>query len=374
MTVSIDSLFSDQGLFRLIVDASPAGLIISDPAGKIVLANAAAGRIFGYPVDELIGQAVEVLVPEAHRDAHRQDRRRYSADPTPRTMARGRDLFGVRKDGRRVPVDISLHPISTDLGQLVLAHVVDASDRQRAEQEREARGRMERLALLGQLAGGVAHEIRTPLCVISNDVFFLRQFSDRLGPEIQECVDEIGQAVEKANRIVTELLDYTRDSPLRVLETPFPDVLAAAIRDVNPDDRIRVDDSRVDPQIMLQGDPDLIQRILANLIRNAAQAMTAAGTIEVETHRQQTRGGGDLLVVEIADRGEGIPAEDRERIFEPLFTTRPSGIGLGLAVSKRYAQKHGGTLRAFDRPGGGATFRLELPQPPGQPSPANSPP
>ena len=372
MTVSIDSLFSDQGLFRLIVDASPAGLIIGDPSGKIVLANAAAGRIFGYPVDELIGQAVEVLVPEAHRDAHRQDRRRYSADPTPRTMARGRDLFGVRKDGRRVPVDISLHPISTDLGQLVLAHVVDASDRQRAEQEREARGRMERLALLGQLAGGVAHEIRTPLCVISNDVFFLRQFPDRLGPEIQECVDEIGQAVEKANRIVTELLDYTRDSPLRVLETPFPDVLAAAIRDANPGDRIRIDDSRVDPQITLLGDPDLIQRILANLIRNAAQAMTAAGTIEVEAHRRQTHGGGDLLVVEIIDRGEGIPAEDRERIFEPLFTTRPSGIGLGLAVSKRYAQKHGGTLRAFDRPGGGATFRLELPQPPGQPIPANS--
>lgn len=374
MTVSIDSLFSDQELFRLIVDASPAGLIISDPAGKIVLANAAAGRIFGYPVAELIGQAVEALVPEAHREAHRQDRRLYAAAPTPRTMARGRDLFGVRKDGHRVPVDISLHPISTDLGQLVLAHVVDAGDRHRAEQEREARGRMERLALLGQLAGGVAHEIRTPLCVISNDVFFLRQFPDRLGPEIRECVDEIGEAVEKANRIVTELLDYTRDSPLRVLETPFPDVLAAAIRDAKLGDRIRVDDSRVDPQIVLQGDPDLIQRVLGNLIRNAAQAMTGGGEIEVQTREDKPHRHRGLLVVEIADRGQGIPAEDRERIFEPLYTTRPSGIGLGLAVSKRYAQKHGGTLRAFDRPGGGATFRLELPQPPGQPDPTNGPP
>lgn len=369
MTVSIDSLFADQELFRLIVDASPAGLIISDPDGKIVLVNAAAGRIFGYPVAELVGQTVEILVPQAHRDAHRRDRGLYTADPTPRTMARGRDLFGVRKDGRQVPVDISLHPISTDLGQLVLAHVVDAGDRRRAEQEREARGRMERLALLGQLAGGVAHEIRTPLCVISNDVFFLRQFPDRLGPEIQECVDEIGQAVEKANRIVTELLDYTRDSPLRVLETPLPDVLAAAIRDADLGDRIRVDERRVDPLVILQGDPDLIQRVLANLLRNAAQAMNADGTIEVQARRD-----GNLLVVEIDDRGEGVPAEDRERIFEPLYTTRPSGIGLGLAVSKRYAQKHGGTLRAFDRPGGGTTLRLELPQPPGPSDPTDNPP
>ncbi len=357
MTTSIDSFFADEGLFRLTIDASPSGMIITDRDGTIVLVNRAAQVIFGYLAEELVGQPVEVLVPECDREAHAGHRARYAECPEPRSMALGRNLCGVRKDGSEVQVDISLHPIETTRGPLVLANVMDATDRRRAEQEREARHRLERLALLGQLAGGVAHEIRTPLCVISNDIFFLRQFMNQLGPDGAECVEEIEQAVGKANRIVTELLDYTREAPVHTVETPLREIVAVALRDAALPTGVQVACPEIPEAMAMKVDRDQVQRILTNLLKNASQAMGSEGQIDVTAGRQA-----DRFVIEVADRGPGIPAEELDRVFEPLYTTRSSGIGLGLAVSRRYAQRHGGDLTASQREGGGACFRLELPQ------------
>ena len=239
---------------------------------------------------------------------------------------------------------------------MVLANVLDATDRHRAEQEREKRLSMERLALLGQLAGGVAHEIRTPLCVIRNDAYYLKLMEDRLGEEGVQCVDEINQAVGKAERIVSELLDFTRDAACQPVVKVIGELVDAAIRSVGIPDSITIREDHAE-QFSVMADPDQIERILINLIRNAMESINESGTIEIKLVQAE-----DFVAIEVIDEGPGIDEDHFERVFEPLFSTKPKGIGLGLAVSRRYAERNGGTLMATNLEGrSGACFRLTVP-------------
>lgn len=350
------SPLDEQQLLRSIVEASPAGMIIANSEGKIVLVNPAAVAQFGYPADELVGSVVDRLLPEAYRSMHHLHRGRYMSRPEHRPMAAGRNLYGRRQDGTTFPVDISLHPIHWGGEQMVLANVLDATDRQRAEQEREQRLAMERLALLGQLAGGVAHEIRTPLCVIRNDVYYLKLMEDRLGEEGVQCVKEINEAVGKAERIVSELLDFTRDAACQPEVKKIRELIDAAVGSLSIPDAITICDEHTG-EIEVMVDPGQIERILINLVRNAIESMNDSGTVEIRLSWAE-----GLATIEINDQGPGMKEEHLERVFEPLFSTKPKGIGLGLAVSRRYAERNGGTLTASNLDGrSGACFRLTVP-------------
>jgi PAS domain S-box-containing protein len=349
------SLYADENLFRAIVEASPAGMLIADEEGRIVLANRAAGAQFGYSIEELLGANVEQLIPETHRRAHQAHRARFMSQPEHRSMAAGRDLFGRRKDGSEFSIDISLHPIQVNDQQMVLANVLDATDRRRAEQEREQRQSMQRVALLGQLAGAVAHEIRTPLCVIRNDAYFLEKMADQLGHQGAECIQEINDAVTKAEHIVSELLDYTRDPQGEPDEVTLTTLIDTAVRGVSVPDTVDLQRSG-DEDVLVHVDREQIERVLVNLIRNALQAIDQSGKITITTMLET-----DFAAVEVIDGGPGIEAEYVGRVFEPLFTTKPKGIGLGLAVSHRYAQRSGGTLTVRNTEDSGACFRLTLP-------------
>jgi signal transduction histidine kinase len=278
------------------------------------------------------------------------------SQPEARAMGAERHLFARRKDGSEFPVDISLHPIEIQQRHMVLAYVLDATDRRRAERDREQQQAMERLAMLGQLAGGVAHEIRTPLCVIRNDAYFLKMMADKLGAEGIECVEEINQAVLKAERIVSELLDFTRDFRGEAQEAAIGKLVDAAVRAVAIPSTIEVVPKLGDEEIWIRVDPEQIERILINLIRNAAQALGDKGRIEIIASIR-----GAQLVLHVTDNGPGISPENLERVFEPLFTTKPQGIGLGLAVSRQYAKRNGGTLSVRNLEGAGTCFELTLP-------------
>ena len=346
----------DESLLHAIVDASPAGMLIVDKLGKIVLANRAASEQFGYEIDELLGNSIEILIPEARRSAHMSHRARYMVQPEHRSMAAGRNLFGTRKDGTELPVDVSLHPVRVGDETMVLANVLDATDRRRAEEERDQRLRLERLALLGQLAGGVAHEIRTPLCVIRNDTYFLKMLADGLGPEGVECINEINEAVGKAERIVSELLDFTRDPQSKPRDVKISDIVKTAIRDSSLPETIHVVTTGDDTTAVCV-DEEQIERILVNLLRNGCQAMQDSGTLRIDTTCFD-----DHVMLEVVDSGPGIAPEHLDRVFEPLFTTKPKGIGLGLAVSHRYAERNGCKLTVSNAEAVGARFQLKLPR------------
>lgn len=349
---------ADEQLFRLIVQASPAGLLLVDGQGKIVLVSGRALEFFGYGEAELIGQPVSLLIPAAHHAAHAEQMARYMSHPQTRTMAAGRDLFARRRDGSNFPVDISLHPLTTEHGTYILANILDATARRRAEREVKRQHTLERLAMLGQLAGGVAHEIRTPLCVIRNDAYYLQTLADQLGPEGRECVAEINQAVGKADRIVSELLDFTREPPTHLQPILLKAIIDEALANYPIPAGVvyRPPDVELLEGVAVEADGEQIARLLTNLFRNAVQAMQGSGVLSLTLSVDAKR-----VRLTVCDSGPGIKAESREAIFEPLFTTKANGIGLGLSISQRYAQWNRGQLELLDSSHSGACFRLTLP-------------
>ncbi len=349
---------ADEQLLRLIVQASPAGLLLVDGDGKIVLVSGRALEFFGYSEKELIGQPVALLIPAAHHAAHTEQMARYMSHPQTRTMGAGRDLLARRRDGSDFPVDISLHPLTTEHGTYILANILDATARRQAEPEVKRQHALERLALLGQLAGGVAHEIRTPLSVIRNDACYLQTLADQLDPEGRACIAEINRAVNKADRIVSELLDFTREPPTHVEPILLKSVLDEALADypIPAGVRFCTPDAELLGRVAVEADGEQIARILINLFRNAVQAMQGDGVLSVSLSVDATH-----ARLSVCDSGPGVGPAARHAIFEPLYTAKANGIGLGLSISQRYAQWNQGSLELIDSPHDGACFCLTLP-------------
>ncbi|WP_145048747.1 PAS domain-containing sensor histidine kinase [Lignipirellula cremea] len=276
-----------------------------------------------------------------------------------------------RKDGSRYPVEVRLQldPRSDD--PVFVAIVSDISERKKFQQEleglvgertrqleaaQEELIRKERLATLGKLAGGVAHEIRNPLGVIRNAAYFLQQASNDTDEDVRESFNEIERALNSSNHIVGELLDYARDPQPNHTAFSADEALANALAAFRVPQSIHlVKESQ--PGLDCIGDQGQIERILFNLLNNAIQAMPHGGTLAIDC-----RGAENTVVFEIADTGVGIPSEQLSQIFDPLFTRKAKGIGLGLAISQRYADLNRAAIHVESAPGQGSTFRLTLPR------------
>ena len=208
----------------------------------------------------------------------------------------------------------------------------------------------ERLAMMGQLAGGMAHELRNPLGVIKNSVYYLKMVlpeQEKTRKHLQILEREVGTA----DRIVTNLLDFARDKPpVRV-----PSDLSALVREIlerTPvSENVDVVAHLAADLLPVSVDPLQVAQVLGNLVMNAAQAMPEGGTLTVEA--APAEGG---VLVTVSDTGVGIPPENLGKIFQPLFTTKAKGIGLGLAVAKRFAEANGGMITVESTPGRGSRF------------------
>jgi PAS domain S-box-containing protein len=182
--VDISARKRAEARFRAAVESSPNGMVMVDRGGRIVLVNREVERLFGYSRDELLGQSIEVLVPDRSRGKHPGFRTMFFEAPAARAMGAGRELFGLRKDGTEVPVEIGLNPIETEEGLFVLSSIVDISARKRAEDERrrleDQLRQAQKLEAIGTLAGGIAHDFNNMLGAIVGYAELLRgQVADR---------------------------------------------------------------------------------------------------------------------------------------------------------------------------------------------------
>jgi two-component system sensor histidine kinase HydH len=215
----------------------------------------------------------------------------------------------------------------------------------------------ERLATIGQFAAGIGHELRNPLGVVESSVFLVRQRLGKLGvddPGVIRHLDKIAAEVKRSNKTINDLLELARSRPLVRTALPVRGWLqqTVALSNLPAEVKVSVD---VPDDLAIDADGDQLGRLLSNLLINASQAMEGRGEIQIEARRQ-----GDEVRIRVRDDGPGVPADIRQRVFEALFTTKAKGSGLGLALCRRIAEAHGGTVVLEPAPRG-ASFLFTIP-------------
>lgn len=330
------------------IESSPVAMVLVDPAGRIMQVNAALENLFGYAREELSGQPVEMLVPERMRAGHVHLRHDFLIRPEARPMGAGRDLFAVRKDGSEFPVEIGLNPVTTPQGVFVVSAILDLTERLRKD----------KLIVLGQMADSVGHELRNPLSVMNNAVYFLKTVLAGADPITIEYLDIISTEIAGTERIVADLLDavHTRQAEPQLARVEY--LVRQALRHCIVPGQVTVEIEMPADLPPVELDPQQMQRVFSNLVSNAIDAMSGVGTLTIratlDSHAAQLRIG-------FNDTGPGVTPEQAAQLFQPLFTSRARGIGLGLMVVKNLVAANGGRMEVRSEPVRGATFTVVLP-------------
>jgi len=363
------ALQKSEATGHALLESASEGVVLSDATGRITLVNAAAERMFGYDRAELLGQQLEVLLPDRVRSAHTEHRAHYFVRPRVRPMGSGLDLAGRRKDGTEFPVEISLSYIDSPEGMTAMALITDITERKRAEVElqrqRETLYRTEKLAALGTLSAGIAHEMNNPLGIITSriEIMLLDAEGQNLPPQVLEDLQVLHRATQRVARIAANLRSFARQAPREHARIDLNAVVAETLllvrKPLEADGIVLV--TTLDPSLgMIVGDAGTLQQVLLNLVTNAREAMAGrGGEIRIETGIVAERP--NWVRVVIRDTGPGISAEELSKVFDPFFTTKTTGTGLGLSVSYGIIQDHHGTVDVQSVPGRGTTFVLAFP-------------
>lgn len=355
-----EALRRSEATSRTFLESAAEGILAADAAGRIVLVNAQTERMFGYPRAELIGQPVELLIPTRAREAHVRHRDAYMAAPRARSMGKGLELAGLKKDGTEFPVEVSLSYMQTAEGTLAIAFIIDISERLAFQ---HAARQADKLAAVGTLSAGIAHEINNPIGIISSrvEVMLLEAEGGDLPAELRKDLDVILRHARRVAAITQGLLSFARRStgtrqPVN-LNRIVEEILQLAQKDMSRA-RIRVTMTLHEGLPDIVADANAIGQVLMNLLTNARRAIVEEGEITIETSYIPTTRSVRLVV---RDTGSGIPPEILPKIFDPFFTTKPEGTGLGLSISHGIVHDHHGTVEVQSQVGEGTTFTLTFP-------------
>jgi signal transduction histidine kinase len=222
--------------------------------------------------------------------------------------------------------------------------------------------RKEKLAVLGQLAGGVGHELRNPLGAIKNAIYFLNMVLEEPEPEVKETLEILQKEVATSERIISSLLDFARAKPPARRKVDLNHVIKEALSRTAVPENVEVVSQLDETLPIILADPDQLGQVFGNIILNAVQAMPEGGQLVVKTSEVSEKlPKSEWVAVSFADTGVGISEENLDKLFEPLFTTKAKGVGLGLAVVKSLVEGHGGNIKVQSEVGKGSTFTVRLP-------------
>lgn len=358
-----------EALKSAIIDSALDAVITIDERSAIVEFNPSAERLFGYRRKSVLGRPLaEIILPSSRRQQHDAEACRCLDTTDLRLLGRRNELTAIRADGRRFPVEIALAEVKLAERRLFTAYIRDLSQQKRAERQiahqREMLHQSEKLSALGSLLAGVAHELNNPLSIVVGRAIMLE--NETASSQFAGSIRKIREAAERCARIVKTFVSIARQRP----PTPAPVQINSLIESVVDMLGYGLRKHGIELELRLQADlpelwadADQLSQVLMNLIVNAQQAMQQhdrPARLLLSTRFDPASG---RVQASIRDTGPGIPEELRSRIFEPFYTTKGPGVGLGVGLSVSHAiiHSHHGVLSADNNPDGGACFTISLP-------------
>ncbi|MDC4206589.1 MAG: PAS domain S-box protein [Candidatus Manganitrophus sp.] len=347
--------------FQRLLEVAPDGIIIVDRGGLITLVNAQAEKLFGYLREELLGQPIEILVPERFRGAHAGHRENYHTQPRTRPMGAGLDLAGRRKDGSEFPVEISLSPIETEEGARVISIVRDITDKKGAEQKLR-----EKIREMDDFVHVVSHDLKEPLRGIEAFAGFLAEdYAHLLDEEGRRYVQFLKSSAVRMKDLIHDLLTLASISRKAPAQQKID--LNQVFRKVEEDlsytieqKKVRISQKHPLPTVVC--DPTRMGELFKNLLSNAVK-FNMSSVPEIEIDLKEEKG---FYLFSVKDNGIGIDPRYQAQIFGLFERLHPQeefeGTGAGLAICKKIVEDCGGKIWVESAPGKGSTFFFTLPQ------------
>lgn len=373
-----------QALLAAILSTAVDAIIVIDEVGKIDLVNESATRMFGFSEQEMVGQNIRMLMPEPDRGQHDGYLKNYHQTGIKKIIGVGREVTGKRKDNSTFPMHLAVSEVPLGKRKLFagiirdITNLVETKNRlasinedleQRVEDRtkqlhraQEELVRAEKLATLGQVSGGIAHEIRNPLSVIQTSVFYLRRAKNPSPAKIEQHLDRIERQVALIDNVVTALSDVARLPEPKVCQCDIVQVVNEVCGALSLPASIELKRQLKGNTPKVKIDPNQVSIVFRNLLRNARDAMDEGGLIEITSDAND-----GFVMIRIADTGSGIAEDDLSRITEPLFSTKARGMGLGLAICAAILDKNGGRLTVQSEIDKGTEFTVHLPRHPVSP-------
>ncbi|MBI5146761.1 MAG: PAS domain S-box protein [Thaumarchaeota archaeon] len=322
-----------------------------DLSGKIILCNKAYARTLGYSMNEVIGSSIFDHVAEKSINEMKQTFQKWRSSG----FVLNHEIWLKRKNGTIFPVLLSASNIYDDKGKLIGSHTV-MRDISEIYTTKEIEGiKTKRLEAIGELSARIAHDLRNPLSIIKGAIQILELTKDPALSRYSEYFSMIQRSITRMSHQVEEVLDYVKPQPLNLKTYSLLQILKDTVRRVKCYGKIKISIPKND--VKIKCDAEKLEIVFLNLILNAIQAMNNEGKINLRIKSKGTH-----VLVEVEDNGPGIPRDLLSKIFDPLFTTRQIGTGLGLPSCKAIIEKHGGTINVKTKKNVGTTFLIHLPK------------
>jgi two-component system sensor kinase FixL len=349
-----EQLRASEERWRSVIESAVDSIIVIDARGEVESINPAALRLFGYGAEEVIGRNVSMLMPSPYHEEHDSYLARYLSTGERKIIGIGREVTGRRKDGGTFPLHLSVGEMLTRSGERKFTGILhDLSSRVALEEQLRERGA---LAKLGEMAAMIAHEVKNPLAGMRGAV---QVIGSRMPPQNPDkpMMQEIVRRIDSLDAMMKDLLLFARPPQPKRSPTDVVPLLAATAGLLREDEGAKQVDVKIEGQApLVAADGEMLKMVFHNLLINGAHAMHGRGTIRVQVSAADR-----ALRVAVSDQGPGIPADVRDKIFTPFFTTKRRGTGLGLPTARRFIEAHDGRITVDCPPSGGTTVTVQLP-------------